>query len=265
MAKAGIMIYFEVAQALKSLDDSQVGILLRAMLAYGEHGTVPAFADPSLSVAWAFVRMKLDLDDERYREKCLQGRYKVYCRECKKSGEAPVSYGAWREQQISNDISGQQMLSDDICSYPMISDDNQCYPEEPTTTTTTATSTTTTTTTATSTNNIYIPETPQKKSRRKRWGKFKQVLLSDPELEELRREFGADLTNKAVAYLDAYIEEKGYKSNSHDLTIRRWVMDAVRGCKAPAAPGGQEQANQRAREDMERIRRLMEEGRAGDG
>jgi hypothetical protein len=31
----------------------------------------------------------------------------------------------------------------------------------------------------------------------------------------------------AVNFLDAYIEEKGYKAKSHYLSIRRWVMDAL--------------------------------------
>ena len=32
----------------------------------------------------------------------------------------------------------------------------------------------------------------------------------------------------AITFLDAYIEEKGYKSKNHNLAIRRWVMDAIK-------------------------------------
>lgn len=59
------------------------------------------------------------------------------------------------------------------------------------------------------------------------YGEFKRVKLTDEELEKLIKEFGKDKTDKAIKFLDEYIEEKGYKSNSHYLAIRRWVLNAV--------------------------------------
>jgi len=35
------------------------------------------------------------------------------------------------------------------------------------------------------------------------------------------------LVDAAIEFLSGYIEEKGYKSKSHYLAIRRWVIDAV--------------------------------------
>ena len=35
------------------------------------------------------------------------------------------------------------------------------------------------------------------------------------------------MLKKAIKFLDEYIEEKGYKSKSHNLAIRRWVIQAV--------------------------------------
>ena len=59
-------------------------------------------------------------------------------------------------------------------------------------------------------------------------GEYQKVLLTDSEFEKLAADYGADLRDKAIAFLDAYIEEKGYKSKSHNLAIRRWVVDAIR-------------------------------------
>lgn len=59
------------------------------------------------------------------------------------------------------------------------------------------------------------------------YGEFKKVLLTDTEIERLRRDYGISETEKAIEFFDAYIAEKGYKSKSHYLAMRRWVFDAV--------------------------------------
>lgn len=72
------------------------------------------------------------------------------------------------------------------------------------------------------------PEPPKKKKQSKnKYGEFQNVLLTETEHQKLAEDFGAALREKAISFLDAYIEEKGYKSKSHNLAIRRWVMDAV--------------------------------------
>lgn len=71
------------------------------------------------------------------------------------------------------------------------------------------------------------PKPKKKKSAKDKYGEFQNVLLTNEEYERLADDFGADLRDKAISFLDAYIEEKGYKSKSHNLAIRRWVIDAV--------------------------------------
>ena len=72
------------------------------------------------------------------------------------------------------------------------------------------------------------PKPTKKKAVKHKHGEFKNVLLTDPEFEKLAEDFGSDLRDMAITFLDAYIEEKGYKSKSHNLAIRRWVIDAVK-------------------------------------
>lgn len=66
----------------------------------------------------------------------------------------------------------------------------------------------------------------EKKSKHK-YGEFKRVLLTDEELEKLNTEFGEEKTQKAITYLDEYIEMKGAKYKSHYLAMRKWVFNAV--------------------------------------
>ena len=60
-----------------------------------------------------------------------------------------------------------------------------------------------------------------------KYGEYQHVLLTDNEYENIANTFGQDMLKKAIKFLDEYIEEKGYKSKSHNLAIRRWVIQAV--------------------------------------
>ncbi len=66
-------------------------------------------------------------------------------------------------------------------------------------------------------------------------GEFQKVLLSDEELQKLTDEYGDILTLEAITFLDEYIEEKTYKSKSHYLAIKRWVIEAVQEKRKKAA------------------------------
>lgn len=75
------------------------------------------------------------------------------------------------------------------------------------------------------------PQPQSKKSTKEpkhRYGEYQHVLLTDTEIDKLKNEYGTQLTDEAVTFLDSYIEEKRYKANSHYLSIRRWVMNAIR-------------------------------------
>lgn len=59
-------------------------------------------------------------------------------------------------------------------------------------------------------------------------GEFHHVLLTDAEMGKLEADLGKEMTADCIAYLDEYIERKGYKAKSHYLTIKKWVVDAVK-------------------------------------
>lgn len=77
------------------------------------------------------------------------------------------------------------------------------------------------------------PTTPTRKKNNKnvvkhKRGEYGHVLLTDEQEQKLMDEYGEIVTLKAIEFLDEYIEEKGYKAKNHYLTIRRWVIDAVK-------------------------------------
>lgn len=71
-------------------------------------------------------------------------------------------------------------------------------------------------------------------------GEFKNVLLTENEYENLANSFGVEMRDKAITFLDEYIEEKGYKSKSHNMAIRRWVIEAIKERAGTNAKGRKE-------------------------
>ena len=59
-------------------------------------------------------------------------------------------------------------------------------------------------------------------------GEYAHVRLKDSEREKLIEEYGQEMTDACIKYLDEYIEMKGYKAKNHYLCIKKWVLSAVK-------------------------------------
>lgn len=76
------------------------------------------------------------------------------------------------------------------------------------------------------TNNINKEGSKKVKNDKKDvYGSFQNVFLT-PE-EYLRLQSDVKNIDEVIEWFSAYIAEKGYKSKSHNLAIRRWVIEAV--------------------------------------
>lgn len=61
-----------------------------------------------------------------------------------------------------------------------------------------------------------------------KYGEYKNVLLTDGEVEKLKKKYGGNI-NQCIRNLDEGIEQKGYKYKSHYLTILKWFPDIGKG------------------------------------
>ena len=68
-------------------------------------------------------------------------------------------------------------------------------------------------------NNIITKES--KKQTKHRYGEYKNVLLTDTELEKLKAEYTSDYEDR-IERLSCYIESTGKSYKSHLATIRNW-------------------------------------------
>lgn len=181
-----------------TLPDKDAAELIRAIYNYQLHGTEP---DSTWSVYPTFLMLKvtMDKDIKAYQEK--------------------VERVKKNRSKSDDDINMKSDRNHDDIS--MKSDRNKDEVSGDATYTYTYTHTDTLTDTDTL-------KTKKKKEFKEKYGEFGNVSLTVKEREKLITEYGRELTEKAIEYLDGYIEDKGYKSKSNYLTIRRWVIDAVK-------------------------------------
>ena len=66
------------------------------------------------------------------------------------------------------------------------------------------------------------------KEIKQKYGEYKNVRLTEKELQSLKSDYGDVATDELITYLDEYIEMKGYKAKSHYLCIKKWVVNAVK-------------------------------------
>jgi len=113
--------------------------------------------------------------------------------------------------------------------------------------------------------NTDKPKTQDKPAKHAH-GEYKKVYLTNEEFCKLKAEFGSERADEAIRFLDEYIEEKSYKSKSHYLAIRRWVINAVdeqtsrKDKQGNTKTVGNESAYQRDREWAEEMQAMQEKG-----
>lgn len=85
----GVMLYFDVREAISQLSYEEKGRLLDAILDYGQHHTEPGFTDRTLALIWPFVRKDIHRDAQRYKERQLHAKTAADKRWAKRSEPMP--------------------------------------------------------------------------------------------------------------------------------------------------------------------------------
>ena len=216
MARPGIMLYFDILEPIRELPDAEKGQLLVAMLEYGQSGKIPEFDGKlGLTLAWGFIRPKLDKDSEEYNKTVLKRQYATFCRDRKKKGEPEVSFDEW-------------VMTIDNQSYQMISSDTKWYPTTTTPTTpSTNTSTFTSTTTAATTNTTEDTAAAADRSVKVLGGKLGKdvVFLSDAQMEDLLDKMGLEAFDHYVDKLSCFIIKNDAHVKNHYETILKWWQE----------------------------------------
>lgn len=215
MARPGIMLYFDILEPIKVLPDADKGRLLVAMLEYGQNGIVPQFdGELGLSLAWGFVKPKIDKDSEEYNKTVLKRQYATFCRDRKRKGEPEISFEEW-------------MMTIDDHSYQMISGDIKWYPTTSTTTTPSTNTATSTAAAATTTEPTEFAAAAAEKYLKVVGGELGKnvVFLSEVQIGDLLDKLGIEVFDHYVEKLSNFIIKKDAHVKNHYETILNWWQE----------------------------------------
>lgn len=70
--KNSIILYFEQYESIKELSLEDKGRILDAVFTYAMTGNIPEGMPPLVSMAFSFIRTAMNIDSEKYKEKCQQ-------------------------------------------------------------------------------------------------------------------------------------------------------------------------------------------------
>lgn len=103
------------------------------------------------------------------------------------------------------------------------------------------------------------------KESKHKHGEYSHVLLTQTDYQKLIEQYGEEMTEKAITFLDEYIEMKGYKAKNHYLAIKKWVVDAVKERDAKKGKkGDKNESGGQAEEYKGYVQRLYEAGFRAD-
>lgn len=182
-----LMLNNEWANMFESLPDEQAGKLIKGAFAY-HMGDNVQMDDPILSAVFDMIKAVIDQNKE------------AYAKTCERNAENGRKGGRPKKQAEPNETQKTQSVFEEPSRFSENPD---------------------------KANRIEKNRKEKNIIKKLSYGEYKKVNLTEQEYEKLVSEYGEDKTARAIEYLDVYIAEKGYKSKSHYLAIRRWVMNAV--------------------------------------
>lgn len=96
--KPGVMIYFDLLEAMESLSVTDKGMLFEAILRYGKY-RVESKLSKRAQVLWPMIRMRLDSDELRYTNTVTRRKYAAYVRWAKRQNVQPLDFVTWQEEK----------------------------------------------------------------------------------------------------------------------------------------------------------------------
>lgn len=74
--KKGFIVYYDILEQLEDMTDEQVGKIFRAMLRYEKFAELPIF-EGELKVAFKFIKTTLDIEQQKYKDKCAKNKESI--------------------------------------------------------------------------------------------------------------------------------------------------------------------------------------------
>ena len=201
--KKGFVAFVEWKANTDILTDEQAGRLFRAVFSYAETGETPAFDDPTVAMAFGFIKKDIDRTNEKYED--IK----------RKRTEARLGK---TQQKGTNENKTQQTTTKG--NKPK---------QKPISSTSTSTSTS---------KDILSPLPPSRGESvgEEAFGVFANVFLKPVEHRQLIMNFGEDNTAEAIDDLSCKLADGSWVSDYHYATLTQWLSYRKRTGKKPQQP-----------------------------
>lgn len=219
--KPGFYIWFKTVDVMSELTFEEKGMLYTAMAEYARDGIVPTFADRLLRSIWTQLQYDLNADNERYMKVKTDNQIKGWKSDFKRNyapkhgidpndEEALQAYIEMRQQQSTAVDNGQPQSTNNNINTNNNSNNNINNRE--------------------SDNNNGQPQlTPAPLTL----GRFKNVLLTEKQLEALKAEFPGKWQDM-IEKFSAKLEGNGYQYKNHYAKMVEWATeDAQKEAEKP--------------------------------
>ena len=104
--RPGVMIYFDMLPVLRTLSNTDKGILFEAILEYGANKKEIELTKKT-AVIWPLILQRMTVDEIRYNRTFTRRAYASYRRGAKQQGEEPLEFIQWQQEN------GQYPLNED--------------------------------------------------------------------------------------------------------------------------------------------------------
>lgn len=210
--KKSFILYYDYRNHLNLLSDSEKGKLLMALFDYAEFGTKPTYSG-AIGMAFSFISAQMDRDNESYEKKCQKNRTNG------EKGGRPSDQEETeenpKEPNVTQNNPSEPKETQNNPNKPNITQRNPSEPKKPYNDNDTDNDND-------NDNDLNnIPDKPVKTKKRK-YGSYQNVLLSDEDLKRLKQKFPSDWESK-IESLSEGIELKGYKYKNHYLAVLKWA------------------------------------------
>lgn len=229
----------EYLEEMDCLGDAEFGRLIRGLLYYSTTGEEPELKGTE-RLFWKTVRNRENRFAEAYTKKC-----DANAKNGRKGGrpkKAAGFDGNPENQTVFNETQESQPKQNPSRTITELKEDIKA-PEEPP---------------------APEPEKAETGPKRHKYGEYKNVLLSDEDLEKLKSEL-PDTYQDYIERLSAYIASKGAKYKNHLATIRNWARgDKEKTAKKPSGlTGGKFTPGETERASISALARYREQLREG--
>lgn len=218
--KSSFVLYDRYYEQINMLSDEQAGQLFKAIYA-NRSGEEIAISDPAVAILWSVIRQQMDIDDRKYQEVCDKRKSagqkggrpaKTANGSEEKQNEASQPKDLTEDSKETNGYFEKQTKANKPNAFlgfennPDNDIDIECDIDNEKNNTP-----------------LISPQGEVKaKQTRHKYGQYKNVLLSDGDLDKLKAEYPTDWQTR-IERLSEYMASTGKTYKNHLATIRAWA------------------------------------------